>query len=153
MKPVPNSVSNSAELLLNVLSGIVFGLLVAFLLVFFSGCVSLPVPPKTPLCLLTTRYLTAPPEYKGNDKQIKEIFARIGANVSANPKLIGTVIPGSLAYWTCRNSSSTKFFIPIESESADKFIGTDFESYLELNAYYKKVADVMTKELNQRVGR
>lgn len=73
-----------------------------------NGCVSLPMPPDTPLCSF--------------DNSIK----------SPNFK--------------CLNAKNTRFEIPWNSPSADKMVCTPYEDYLKMNAYYKKVFDVIEKE-------
>lgn len=86
------------------------------------------------------------------------VFKTIKKNIKANPALVADpkktkVMPADLHFFVCRNSSSTKYYISVKSESADKMIATPFGAYLELQAYYKKLADVFTKELNARTGK
>lgn len=111
-----------------------FVLCFIFCLSLLFGCVALPVAPRTSLCVFTNTYLKDSPEVK------------------AQPKLEGKVMPPEKHFFRCRNSSSTKYNIPVTSESADKMIATPYADYLEMNAYYKKLADVFTKELNARTG-
>lgn len=67
--------------------------------------------------------------------------------------MLGEVMPPARHFFRCRNSSSTKYDISVLSKSADKFIATPYPDFLEMNAYYNKVATVMTKELNSRIGK
>lgn len=56
-------------------------------------------------------------------------------------------------YFTCETVEKVKFEIPWNSPSAKNMVATPFEDYVKMNAYYKKVLDVLDKELAGRVKR
>jgi hypothetical protein len=46
----------------------------------------------------------------------------------------------------CINGKEIRFKIKSTSESADKMMCTPYEDYLKMNAYYKKIFDIVEKE-------
>lgn len=46
----------------------------------------------------------------------------------------------------CLSASETRFKINWNSQSADKMMCTPYKDYVELNAYYKKIFDILEKE-------
>lgn len=53
----------------------------------------------------------------------------------------------------CFSANDVRFKIPWNSESADKMIAMPYKDYLEMNAYYKKVFEIMEKEILNKRGR
>jgi len=52
----------------------------------------------------------------------------------------------------CISSKNVRFKVQWNSPSADKMVAMPYQDYIELNAYYKKVFDVIEKEfLNKAV--
>ena len=83
-----------------------------------SGCVALPRPPNTPLCL-----------YDNYSKDTKN-----KRDYSKSP------------VFHCSAANGTEFEIPWNSPSARNMVGTPHKDYVELNAYYKKLFEVFEKE-------
>ena len=51
----------------------------------------------------------------------------------------------------CFSANDVRFKVQWNSPSADKMMCTPYKDYIELNAYYKKVFDILEKEvLNKR---
>lgn len=152
MKPVPNLASS-----FYFRDVILYAFYVLAFLLFIS-CAGLPVPPKnSPLCVFTNIYLADTPS-SSTEPLMDATFRTIKRDIKVNPSLVADkkkprIMPGNLHFFVCRNSSSTKYYISVRSESADKMIATPYGAYLELQAYYKKLADVFTKELNARTGK
>ena len=86
-------------------------------LVLNSGCVALPTPPATPLCL-----------YDNYSKGSGKDFSKSPA-------------------FHCSAANGSEFDIPWNSESAKNMVSTPHDDYVRLNAYYKKLFDVLEKEL------
>lgn len=95
-----------------------------------SGCVAMPKPPSTPLCL----------------------FTNVHTNKDA-PELLGKLLEPKDMYFRCTNAKGTKYNISVSSPSADKIVGTPYVDYVELMAYYNKLAEVFKKEFLNKVGR
>jgi hypothetical protein len=129
-KPVPSFLSLWGEQIVSACLILIFLLLVAC-----TGCVQLPLAPKTQLCVFTNTFLLDDPA------------------VVKDPKLAGQIMPPERHYFRCRNGNSTKYNISVTSPSATNIIGTPYKDYLELNAYYVKVATVMQKEVLSKVGK
>lgn len=53
----------------------------------------------------------------------------------------------------CINSKETRYKIQWNSESADKMMCTPYKDYLEQNAYYKKIFDIVEKEFLNKARR
>jgi hypothetical protein len=53
----------------------------------------------------------------------------------------------------CLNAENTRFKIHWNSESADGMMCTPYEDYLKMNAYYKKVFDIIEKEFLNKARR
>jgi len=53
----------------------------------------------------------------------------------------------------CETINHTKFEIYWDSPSARNMVATPLEDYVKLNAYYKKVFDVLEKELMRKVNK
>lgn len=89
-----------------------------------SGCVALPTPPNTPLCLYDNYSKSA----SGRDYSKSPVFH-------------------------CSAANGTEFEIPWNSPSAKNMVGTPHDDYVRLNAYYKKLFDVLEKELSKKTRR
>ncbi len=90
-----------------------------------SGCVALPKPPNTPLCI-----------YDNYSKDTKT-----GKDYSKNP------------VFHCAAASGTEFEIAWNSPSAKNMVSTPHDDYVRLNAYYKKLFDIFEKEFLSKVGK
>lgn len=53
----------------------------------------------------------------------------------------------------CLSASNTRFQIYWNSVSADKMMCTPYKDYVELNAYYKKLFEILEKEFLNKVGK
>jgi len=53
----------------------------------------------------------------------------------------------------CETIHNVKFEIPWNSPSAKNMVATPFDDYVKLNAYYKKLFDVLESELDKRIGK
>jgi len=53
----------------------------------------------------------------------------------------------------CLSSKKTRFQVKWNSESADKMVCTPYDDYLKMNAYYKKVFDIIEKEFLNKARR
>lgn len=104
-----------------------------FSLIFSSvtiSCVALPPTPSTPLCVFTNVHTDA-----------------------KDPKSLGKPLDPMDFYFRCVNSKGTKYNIMATSPSADKIIATPYPDYVELMAYYNKLAEIFKKEFLSKVGR
>lgn len=89
-----------------------------------SGCVALPSPPNTPLCL-----------YDNYSK------SKSGRDYSKSP------------VFHCSAADGTEFEIAWNSPSAKNMVGTPHKDYVKLNAYYKKLFEVFEKEFLNKARR
>lgn len=101
-----------------------------------SGCVALPLPPTTPLCIFVNTYAD-----------------KADPDVVKNPKLLGQLMPAEKYYFRCINQKHTKYNIYVTSPSASNMIATPYKDYLEMNAYLNKLADVFQKEVLSKIGK
>lgn len=90
-----------------------------------SGCVALPKPPNTPICLYDN--------YSRDEKS--------GRDYSKNPA------------FHCVAANGTEFDVNWNSESAKNMVSTPHDDYVRLNAYYKKLLDVFEKEFLNKTMR
>lgn len=91
-------------------------------LISFS-CVSLPMPPKTSLCMFV------------------------------NKDDAGKPLKPTEYYFMCINHKQVRYEILVTSDSADKMIATPYLDYLEMNAYLDKMAKVFQKEFLNKIGK
>ncbi len=73
--------------------------------------------------------------------------------MKANPKLLGAPLPPAEMFFRCQNGNGTKYNVPATSPSADKMVATFYDDFLEMMAYYSKVAEVFKKEFLTRFNR
>jgi len=90
-----------------------------------SGCVGLPTPPATPLCLYDN--------YSRDEKT--------GRDYSKSP------------VFHCSAANGEEFEISWNSKSARNMVGTPHKDYVKLNAYYRKLFEVFEKEFLNKARR
>lgn len=90
-----------------------------------SGCVALPKPPDTPLCMYDN--------YSTDKKS--------GREYSKNPA------------FHCVAANGTEFEIDWNSPSAKNVVGTPHDDWVRLNAYYKKIFDIFEREFLNKAGK
>lgn len=82
-----------------------------------SGCVALPKPPNTPICLYDNYSVSK----EGRDYSKSPVFH-------------------------CTAANGTEFDIDWNSKSAKNMVSTPHDDYVRLNAYYKKLFEVFERE-------
>lgn len=88
---------------------------------FLTGCVAIPKPPDVPLCIF--------------DNYSKSSEGRDYAKAPA---------------FHCTAANGSEFEIPWNSASAKNMVSTPHDDYVRLNSYYKKVFEIVEKELLKR---
>ena len=56
-------------------------------------------------------------------------------------------------HFKCLSAKDTRFEIQADSKSADKMMCTPYKDYIEMNAYYKKIFDIVEKEFLNKARR
>ena len=90
-----------------------------------AACVALPKPPATPLCLYDN--------YSKSEDGKRDY--------SKSP------------VFHCSAYNGTEYEIPWNSPSAKNMVGTPHDDYVKLNAYYKKLFDILERELLKKAKR
>ena len=89
------------------------------------NCVALPKPPNTPLCLY---------DNYSKSKDGKRDYSKSPV-------------------FHCSAANGTEFEIPWNSPSAKNMVSTPHDDYVRLNDYYKKLFDVLERELIKKAKR
>ena len=53
----------------------------------------------------------------------------------------------------CINDKQTRYKVAWNSKSADKMVSMPYKDYIKINAYYKKIFDIMERELMKKTKR